>query len=206
MTSVGEIVARLIAAGTPPEVAAVAVCESFQMGVATGNSGGIPVDETAEKRRSWDRERKRNKKLSGGIPVESGGIPENALTSLSIETDINNKKERKKGRGEKIPPDWRPSDGHYLDGAELEFSRSEIDGFAEDMRLWARANEHRPVARKSNWDLAFSAWMRRASKDRKGRGPPKRGGFLDVALEIDRRQNEPSSDQAPQIPVLRTGS
>lgn len=207
LTSVGEIVARLIASGTPPEVAAIAVCEAFQMGFATGNSGGIPVDETAEKRRAYDRERKRNKKLSGGIPVEVGGIPKNALSSsFSIETDIKDKKERKKGRGEKIPPEWRPSDSHYLDGAELEFSRADVDGLAEDMRLWARANEHRQVARKSNWDLAFSAWIRRSARDRKQRGPPKGGGFLGVALEIDRQQNEPNSDPIPQIPVHRTGT
>lgn len=205
MTQVGEIVARLIAAGTPPEVAAVAVCEAFQMGVATGNSTGIPVDEMAEKRRAWDRERKRTKKVSGGFPVESGGSPENALTSLSLNSNTEVKKERKKERGEKIPPEWRPSDSHFLDGAELGFSRADVEGFAEDMRLWARANEHRQIARKSNWDLAFSAWIRRAARDRKQRGPPKKSGFLDIAIEIDRQQNEPSHDP-PQIPVQRTGT
>jgi hypothetical protein len=205
LTNIGEIVARLVAAGTPPEVAAMAVCEAFQMGASTGQSADYPRDEATERRRAYDRERARTKREIRRQSADSADSPKSALTSLSLETDINKGKERKKERGEKISADWQPSDSHYLDGAELGFSRAEVDGFAEDIRLWARANEHRQVARKSNWDLAFSAWIRRASRDRKQRGPPKKSSFLDIALEIDRQQNEPSNDP-PQIPVQRTGT
>lgn len=148
---IGEIVQRLIAAGTPPEVAAVAVAEAFAAGASCGNSGGIPVDLVAEKRRAYDRQRKRN---SGGIPVESGGIPESA-SSL--------KKEKKK-RGEKLPPEWTPSEVHFKQASELGHDSVWLKSQAEDMRLWARANEHRAVARKLDWDLTFTTWIRRNAK------------------------------------------
>ena len=156
MSVVGEIVSRLIAAGTPPDVAAVAVAEAFAAGVASGNSGGIPVDKVAEKRREYDRNRKRNKTDSGGIPVDSGGIPESASSLIDF------KKEKKQGK--KLPPEWKPSADHERQASELGHDQRWMSNQAEDMRLWARANEHRAVARKLDWDLTFTTWMRRNAR------------------------------------------
>jgi hypothetical protein len=37
-----------------------------------------------------------------------------------------------------------------------------VDNHATEMRLWAEANAHRPVARKVDWNKTFSGWLRRA--------------------------------------------
>jgi hypothetical protein len=40
-------------------------------------------------------------------------------------------------------------------------NRQQIDAKADEMRLWARANGHRAVARKLDWDATFTGWIRR---------------------------------------------
>jgi hypothetical protein len=56
---IGELVSRLIASGTPPELAAQVVSEAFAAGTCIGKSADNPVDVAAEKRRAYDRERQR---------------------------------------------------------------------------------------------------------------------------------------------------
>lgn len=55
--TIGQLVSSLIASGTPPELAAQVVAEAFAAGasISRPNQG----DATAEKRRAYDRERKR---------------------------------------------------------------------------------------------------------------------------------------------------
>lgn len=67
----------------------------------------------------------------------------------------------KKRGGHKLPDDWRPTEKHYAEGLKLGHTRQGVDDQAEDMRLWARSNEHRAVARKTSWDMTFSGWLRR---------------------------------------------
>ena len=70
----------------------------------------------------------------------------------------------------KLPDDWQPSNKDREYGRMLLFTDREIDGMAEDMRLWAGANANRQIARKSNWSMAFKGWMRReATRGQNGR-------------------------------------
>lgn len=167
MSRVAELVAQLISAGTPADVAATVVAEAFAAGaasIASGMSGGIPVDKAAEKRRAYDRERKREKRTSGGIPVE---CPRNSETALSSSTStksvVEKKRKKERARGSQIPPDWQPNETHFRESQKLGIGWPQVEGMAEDMRLWARANGHRDVARKSDWDATFLGWMRRNS-------------------------------------------
>jgi len=171
-----------------------------------------PPDRAAEKRRAWDRKRKRR---STGIPPaktippdppDLGGIPPEKeswhdsctflsflpTTSTSLEEE---KKEREKESvrererenkrcGSRIPPDWKPTDRHYRDGSKLGYQREQVDGFAETMRLWAEANAHRQVARKLDWDKTFSGWMRRQPKIPP---PPSAAPAKLTAEDIDRK-------------------
>ncbi|MDW9902107.1 DNA replication protein [Sinorhizobium meliloti] len=76
--SVSAAIRRMLAAGLTIEQALVAA-EAFEAEIET-----VPaVDRAAEKRREWDRERKRkqrNSALSGGSPVETGGNQMDAET------------------------------------------------------------------------------------------------------------------------------
>ncbi len=158
MTPIADLVEQMIARGVPADliVAAIRTAE------LSGHSGGIPVDTAAEKRRAYDRERKAAKRNSTG---NSTGIPpdtDSALLLSSITTEVK-KEERKKerARGNQIPPDWQPNAGHLAAGHQLGFSASQVEEQAEDMRLWAQSNQHRAVARKSDWNLTFLSWLRR---------------------------------------------
>lgn len=162
---IGELVARLISAGTEPTLAAQVVAEAFAAGTM---SGGSRVDVSAERRRAWDREYRRKQREN---PPESTRLRPMSETTISILEGKEEKKEPKKerSRGEKIPPDWKPNPEHIASGRKLGFTESQITEQAEDMRLWAQSNEHRAVARKSDWDMTFLGWLRR-NKPKNGAG------------------------------------
>jgi hypothetical protein len=155
MTPIADMVASLLEQGATPEIIVLAVRGAE---LSARNSGGIPVDAAAEKRRAWDRERK---KKSGGIPVESGGIPESALTPKKD----NNKKVSKR---KPIPPEWKPSEVHFQKAAEMNIPRSAVEAKAEDMRIWAGSSG----AVKADWDLTFHGFLRRDAPKLAIRGSP----------------------------------
>jgi hypothetical protein len=68
--------------------------------------------------------------------------------------------------GHPLPTNWYPSVEDILYGMGLGLTGIQIDGMAEDMKLWAAANANRAVARKSNWTAAFRGWMRREATKR----------------------------------------
>jgi len=79
------------------------------------------------------------------------------------------KLDAKSSKGIRLPDDWAPKDKHVAEAAKLGRDTVWMSGLADDMRLWAHANSNRPVARKADWDLTFSGWMRReAAKPRAG--------------------------------------
>lgn len=87
---------------------------------------------------------------------------------------------RERGRAHALPLDWSPSENHFVQGEELGFTRTQVEGMAEDMRLWAGAKGET----KKNWDMAFSGWMRREKKNHRGPGPPaKEKHFRSVVQE-----------------------
>lgn len=185
------MVAELLAAGAAAETILAAVRGAELAAAAARRAGSpveSPVDKTAERRRAYDRERKRNLRKSGGIPPESP-VDTNSATSLrdNINNNITKKEEARRKRGAEIPPDWNPTEKHFEIGAELGLDVNGIRQAAEDMRLWAQANRHRAVARKSDWDLTFTTWLRRTAGERSRGPPPSRRpqGYLDLALELE---------------------
>lgn len=149
MSDIGAMVAELIAAGCAPEVAAKVVASAFVAGVTSANSTGIPVDRVAEKRRAYDRERKRN---STGIPPESTGI-----TDLPLSKNIESKKER--GRGSRIPPEWTPDETDRSFAKQLGWSDGQIDSEAANFRDYWVA---KPGAGgcKLDWPATWRKWVR----------------------------------------------
>jgi hypothetical protein len=151
MMDIGDMVAELIEAGCAPDVAASVVARAFVAGV---NSTGIPrnpVDEVAEKRRAYDRARKRN---STGIPPESTGIPN--APSIVLEKE---KKESKKDRGSQLAEAWRPDEARWTaacrklgaDGAERELSKF--------------TSHHRAKGTVfKNWSFGWDKWLLNAAE------------------------------------------
>lgn len=65
-------------------------------------------------------------------------------------------------RGSALPVDWAPSLSDYeYAAARFGLTIQETDSLAEDMKLWAGANENRAIARKSDWHKCFKLWCKR---------------------------------------------
>ena len=80
MSVIATALKHMLAAGMPHDAIVAAVAEM---------EAGMAVDEVAERRRAYDRERKRKIK-SGGIPVESADSAECSEPSLSRPPNENN--------------------------------------------------------------------------------------------------------------------
>lgn len=177
--SVPEVMAELAATGLSPYQLALVT----ELAVASASSGH-PADKRAEKLRAYDRERKRK---SRGCPAESSGHPadisETPLISSSLPSvSINEGEESKEGRkeerprkkssGHPLPDGWQPHARHYATAEALGLNRSAVDGLAEDMRQWAKAEAHRAVTLKSDWDATFYKFIRSEAAKRTKPGRP----------------------------------
>lgn len=164
---IAKMFREMMARGVDPEMIALAI----ETAEATARPVDSPVDTAAEKRRAYDRERKRLERQSTGVSTGCPVDADSALTTLDNKQEPRSeKKERAKSkRGELLPPDARPTAEHYAFGIDNDFNREWVDQQFEDMRIWARTNEHRAVARKSDWNLTFTGWLRRSAGDAKGR-------------------------------------
>jgi len=220
MTPIADMVADMMARGLPADVIVLAVKTAEQAMALNRNSGGIPVDETAERRRAYDRERKRSQKLSGGIPVETprNSEPALTLTSSSSEQEDNSIKEvskkvraRKKPSAE-IPPDWKPSEVHFEAAEKLGWpSREAVFDKADDMRIWAGSTG----ALKRDWDLTFHGFLRRDAPKLRANGShhaPRPGSKEDTRertvnalrrLDPHPRADDDRSGESSSAPVSR---
>jgi hypothetical protein len=127
----------------------------------------------------------------------------NSSTTLSkkkVFKEVRKKDGKNLHRGHALPNDWKPKEAHYAQGVKLGFDRQTIDGFAERMRNWAEANQHRQVARKSNWDAAFRNWVSGAAERNGGGNNGKvtahhgAFGFDELAARLERGQGNGAGD------------
>jgi hypothetical protein len=169
MTPIADMVASLL----EQEIIVLAVRGAE---LSARNSGGIPVDAAAEKRRAWDRERKRK---SGGIPVESGGIPQKALI---LKKDNNKKDKKVRAAKHPLPPEFQPTEDHFAYGAERGYSRDGVLEKFEDMRIWAGSSG----AVKTDWGLTLLGFLRRDTP-KKSQSP--RAGPMLTITPADRNWN-----------------
>jgi hypothetical protein len=148
LSDIGSMVAELIAAGCSPEVAAAVVARAFVSGVSSAEFRGIPVDKTAEKRRAYDRERKRK---STGIPPEATGIPE----APSIVLD---KKKEKKERGGQLPEGWKPDEVRWIAACRT----MGADGAERELQKFTSHHRARGTVFK-NWQFGWDKWVLQAA-------------------------------------------
>jgi hypothetical protein len=148
--NIGEMVERLVKAGCDPVAAASVVAEVFTAGVLSAEFRGQNADETAERRRAKDRDRKRLLRGNPQTSAEVGGIPQKALT-LKIKD--------KKVRAAKHPlsADFQPKDSHFDAAAKLGCGRQYVLDKCEDMRIWAASSG----ALKADWDATLHGFIRR---------------------------------------------
>lgn len=148
-TPIADLVEEMLARGVAPDLVVMAVRAAE---LASGKSGGIPVDTAAEKRRAYDRARKAEKRNSTGL---STGIPPD--TENASLKKIESKKVIKR-HGNRIPPDWEPSQ------ADIEFAlakgmhRQRADTEAEKFRNYWTAKSGAAAA-KLDWSATWRNWV-----------------------------------------------
>lgn len=157
MTPIADMIEHMVAGGVAMDLILVAVRAAE---LSRGNSGGIPVDSAAEKRRAYDRARKAKPTNSTGV---STGIPPECKTPLTIE-----KKER--GRGERIPPEWKPSPPDLEFALSKGMPRPRIDNEAERFRNYWTAKAGK-TATKLDWSATWRNWVLQSLE----RHPPPNG-------------------------------
>jgi len=165
--SIANLVKLLMDAGVQSDVIVAAVAEAEAC-----VSGGIPVDKAdtaAERRRAYDRERKRN------VRWNSTGVHRNSEnTPLSIESseDIREEKKEREAsatrrppdkRGSRLPDDWMPdaSDAQYA--ASLGFPAVAYDREVEKFRNHWHAKPGKDGA-KLDWRKTFHNWLLRGAE------------------------------------------
>ena len=163
------------------------------------------VEKEYERRRKSEYRSRRSKNvpdMSRTTPTIYNSSNTNTLSKKKVFKEESKKVSGGKNlhRGHALPNDWKPKEAHYEQGVKLGFDRQTIDGFAERMRNWAEANQHRQVARKSNWDAAFRNWVSGAAErnggGHNGKVTAHHGafGFDELAARLERGQGNGAGD------------
>jgi hypothetical protein len=169
---IAAVLRELMAAGLSGD-ALLAAVERIEAAEAV-EFRGIPVDVSAEKRRAYDRERKRAKKHSGGIPVE---IPRNSNVVLYSKNNTTSLEKESRGRGSRIPPEYEPD---LEVGLSMGMSRKRAETQALKFKNYWMAKSGRD-ATKVDWDKTWENWvisdLEKYPPDAKPEDRVDRGGF-----------------------------
>jgi hypothetical protein len=181
--SIAAIVDAMVSAGCTPQQIAAAV---------RAHEEASPARSKHAEAQARYRARKNDEAVSRVItcdqhdhvdhrePEQKKGPPD------PLKENISPKEKPPKGgqkKGARLPDDWQPSPADRDYGAKLGFSISEMDGMAEDLRLWASAAAG-PAAIKRDWGSAFKGWMRREARKR-----PQNGGKLALVSSTPEDRN-----------------
>lgn len=173
-TPIADMVEAMLSGGIPPEQVLLAI-----RAVELTTSHSKYNDPVAARRRAWDREYRRSKK--SGIPPED---PKTHSLSSSPSTDLEKKGKKERKSGNVCPPEFHPKANHYVLGQELSQSRIQVDAMCDDMKAWSQANANRAIARKADWDLTLTGWMKRNAKPKTNGGHHGKRSLSDAADEL----------------------
>jgi hypothetical protein len=193
-TPIANMILEMHGKGIPVELIAGAVSRLEEAMAARAVSTGIPVDTSMmEKRRAWDRERKRKQaaaRKSGGIPPDhSTGIPAETPCIIrekkeAIQVEVKEKKESKKdARGTRIPADFSIDDDDRKFAAGFGIPPEAVEAeVAQFIDYWIGVPGSRGV--KLNWKATWRNRMRDIAKYRAARSGTK------PLTEFQRKQAE----------------
>lgn len=214
-TPIAQMVRKMLEMGIAHNAIVMAV-EGAETAAAAANSTGIPPDSAAEKRRAYDRERKRK---STGIPPESTGTPRNSETASSLKEErLESKDLKKEGsqrtiRGSRMLPDWKPDPDEWQATVELiggQRAQSELLKFRD---YWIALPSAKGL--KADWPATWRNWIRRitestgaanGNRPHNANSKPAGNAFFDglrsLAADIA-GDDQPPRDADPEIPCGR---
>lgn len=209
-------------AGIPVETIIRSVATLEEAMAARAVSTGIPADTSMmEKRRAWDRERKRKQaaaKHSTGIPPDhSTGIPPETPCIIrekkeeAIQVEVKEKKESKRiARGTRVPPDFSIDDEDRAFAASIGIPPETVEAETPQfIDYWSSVAGAKGV--KLNWKATWRNRMRDLKKYQptvRNHGTHKAHSGGSLIAAIDRKlaaiEAEASTDfTLSESPVLR---
>jgi Ni/Co efflux regulator RcnB len=143
-TPIAKMIVEMHGKGIPVELIAVAVETLEEAMAAQAVSTGNPVDtKTIDKRRAWDRERKRREREAKNMSANSTGNPQIPpecppdtscvlREEVGIQEVVEGKKESKtetepRTRGTRVPPDFHLDADDYKFAASLDIPPDAVD-------------------------------------------------------------------------------
>jgi hypothetical protein len=201
-TPIAKMILEMHAAGIPVDMIANAVATLEEAMAARAVSTGNPVDTSMmEKRRAWDRERKRRQRASAnstGHPADSTGIPPDASCIISKKEDVlsievkekkESKRERKNARGTRCPPDFAIDDDDRKFAASLgippDIVEAETPQFID---YWSSVSGAKGV--KLDWKATWRNRMRDLKKYQPTRRPGNVSAFHQRRTETQEILND----------------
>jgi hypothetical protein len=158
LTPIAAMVREMIARGIAPDAIVLAV-GTAERAAALAHFSGIPVESVADKRRAYDRERKRK---AAEFHRNSTGIPrkdENASLSSKNISSEDKKSKREATRGTRLPDDWRPSHPDLAMAQDLIGPDQTGIELAKFKDHWKQQAGSRGV--KLDWSATWRNWVRR---------------------------------------------
>jgi hypothetical protein len=117
VSAIADLVTFLLSTGIPPESVSVAVNLATQHGIEQveihRNSTRIPPETAAEKRKAWDRERKRKIAETKKPPLILTSFSEEILSIQGKKEESKRLRAREKKRLGPLPENWRPPANAY---------------------------------------------------------------------------------------------
>lgn len=189
-TPIAEMVRVMLERDVPRDVIVTAI-ECAERHAETVTRHAIRhVTQRDDKQKAAIRSKRyrENKKRDDGVtPSRDEAKPPLILPSLSSSESQEQKerKENKKVRARRspsvtLPDNWQPNGGHFEAAERLGRTRDRVLSKADDMRIWAKAND----VRKVDWDATFHGFLRRDASNGNGHGPPRERPMTAIELEL----------------------
>jgi hypothetical protein len=165
MTPIAAMVQEMLARGVTADIIVLAVGTAETIAL----SREPQVDATAEKRRAWDRDRKRRKAApdSTGIPPESPPSLSSSSREPESKEGESERAQRDRSTGTPIDANWQPSEQDRQDAEAIGLTAAEIKTETGTFIDSCLAKGVVSV----DWSASWRTWCRRAV-NWPGRKPP----------------------------------
>jgi len=138
MTAIADLVTLLLSTGIPPESVSAAINLAHHHALEQVDihriSGGIPPESAAEKRKAWDRERKRkiaeNKKTP--LILTSSSLLSGEILSEERKKESSGIRARARKKLGPLPENWQPPDIAYALATECGTTVPQVEAIFRD--------------------------------------------------------------------------
>jgi len=185
-----ELTAILASRGIDPDLAAQIVHQAYAQGVCDGRK----PRSGAERTRSWRSRKSHDVTISSqNVTASTAPVRDENVTIRHALVVTKTSRGVTRRRPHELPADWQASTELVAYGMGLGLSAARVHDEMAQLKLWAKANAHRAVARKCDWHACAQGWLRRAASYPRRDMSPR--GFAAVLDDLMALQHFESGDE-----------